>query len=127
MRALLDTQAFLWGVAGDPRMSQTAREVFVGPSTLSISIASIWEMLIKVQIGKLKLPRPAGSYIITKLADNKVEILSIELDHLIAFENLALHHRDPFDRILIAQSIAEGWPIITADRDFQKYPVRVIW
>ena len=108
-------------------MSQTAREVFVGPSTLSISIASIWEMLIKVQIGKLKLPRPAGSYIISKLADNKVEILSIELDHLIAFENLALHHRDPFDRILIAQSIAEGWPIITADRDFQKYPVRVIW
>ena len=84
-------------------------------------------MLIKVQIGKLKLPRPAGPYIIRKLADNKVEILPIKLDHLLAYENLALHHRDPFDRILIAQSIKEDWPIITADRDFQKYPVRVIW
>ena len=127
MKALLDTQAFLWGIAGDPRMSQSAREIFAGPSNLSISIASIWEMLIKVQIGKLKLPRPAGPYIISKLADNKVEILPIKLDHLLAYENLALHHRDPFDRILIAQSIKEDWPIITADRDFQKYPVRIIW
>lgn len=127
MRALLDTQAFLWGVAGDPRMSRTAREIFVGPSTLSISIAAIWEMLIKVQIGKLKLPRPAGPFILSKLSENKVEILPIELDHLLAYEKLPPHHRDPFDRILIAQSIKEDWPIITSDRDFAKYPVRVIW
>ena len=127
MRTLLDTHAFLWGIAGDRRMSQNAREIFVGPSNLSMSIASIWEILIKVQIGKLTLPRPAGSYIISKLAENRVEILPINLVHLLAFEQLSLHHRDPFDRILIAQSMEEGWPIITSDPVFKRYPIRVIW
>jgi len=127
MRTLLDTHAFLWGIAGDRRMSQNAREIFVGPSNLSVSIASVWEILIKVQIGKLTLPRPAGSYVISKLAENRVEILPINLAHLLAFEQLSLHDRDPFDRILIAQSMEEGWPIITSDPVFKRYPIRVIW
>lgn len=124
---LLDTHAFLWAIAGDQRMSKHAREIFTGPSNLSISIASVWEILIKVQVGKLKVPRPASSYILSKLAENRIETLPITLDHLIAYETLPLHHRDPFDRILIAQSLEEGWPIITADRNFQKYAVQVIW
>jgi PIN domain nuclease of toxin-antitoxin system len=127
MRTLLDTHALLWAISGDKRMSQHAREIFVGPSHLSISIASIWEILIKVQVGKLNLPRPAGPYVISKLSENRIETLPINLDHLLALESLPMHHRDPFDRVLIAQSLEEGWPIITADPVFKKYPIRVIW
>jgi PIN domain nuclease of toxin-antitoxin system len=127
MRTLLDTHAFLWGIGGDRRMSQHARDIFIGPSNLSMSVASIWEILIKVQVGKLTLPAPAGPYVIRKLAENRIEILPIHLDHLLAFEGLPMHHRDPFDRILIAQSIEEEWPIITADPWFARYPVKVIW
>jgi PIN domain nuclease of toxin-antitoxin system len=127
MRAILDTHAFLWGIAGDPRMSSHAREIFTGPSDLSFSLASVWEIVIKAQLGKLGLPRPVGPYVISKLADNKIEILPINLDHLLAFERLPVHHRDPFDRMLIAQSIKDGLPIITADSAFRNYAVQVIW
>jgi PIN domain nuclease of toxin-antitoxin system len=127
MRTLLDTHAFLWAIAGDKRMSQNARRIFVGPSNLSISIASLWEILIKVQVGKLDIPRPAGPYVIDQLAENRIETLPINLDHLLAFERLPMHHRDPFDRILLAQAMEEGWPIMTADPVFKKYPIRVIW
>ena len=108
-------------------MSERAREIFIGPSNLSISVASIWEILIKVQVGKLSLPAPAGPYIIRKLSENRIETLPISLDHLLAFGRLPLHHRDPFDRILIAQSIEEDMPILTADSFFSRYPVKVVW
>lgn len=128
MRALLDTHVFLWGIAGDKRMSQHARDIFVGPSDLFISIASIWEILIKVQAGKLNLPQPSGSYIIGKLAENRIEILPISLDHLLEVEHLPMHHRDPFDRILIAQSLEEDLPLVSADPVFEKYSsLKVIW
>jgi PIN domain nuclease of toxin-antitoxin system len=127
MKALLDSHAFLWALSGDTRMSTRAREIFEGPSSLSLSIVSIWEILIKVQLGKLGLPRSAASYIFSELVKNKIATLPIRLDHLIAYENLPLHHRDPFDRMLIAQGIKEELPIITADRNFQNYSVRTIW
>jgi len=103
------------------------RDIFVGPSNLSMSIASVWEILIKVQIGKLNLPQPAGAYVIRKLAENRIGTLPIELDHLLAFEQLPMHHRDPFDRMIVAQSLEQGWPVITADTVFKNYPIRVIW
>lgn len=127
MRAILDTHAFLWALAGDRRMSRQAREIFVGSADLSLSIASIWEIVVKVQAGKLTLPSPAGRYVIRKLAENRIEILPISVDHLLAVERLPLHHRDPFDRMLIAQSLEEKLPVITADRIFARYPVEVIW
>jgi len=127
VKAILDTHAFLWGIGGDPRMSQHAQEIFTGPSDLSLSLVSIWEILIKVQLGKLELPRPAGPYILGKLAENNIETLAIDLDHLLAFERLPMHHRDPFDRMLVAQGIEEGLPIVTADPLFSRYPVEVIW
>ena len=127
MKALLDSHAFLWALSGDTRMSTRARDIFEGPSSLSLSIVSIWEILIKVQLGKLGLPRSAASYIFSELVKNKIATLPIRLDHLIAYENLPLHHRDPFNRMLIAQGIKEELPIITADRNFQNYSVRTIW
>ena len=127
MKALLDTYAFLWALAGDARMSRHARDVFAGSADLFLSIASIWEIVIKVQSGKLNLPRPAGPYVLRKLAENRISSLPISLDHLLALERLPMHHRDPFDRMLIAQSIEEDWPIITADPKFKQYPVQIIW
>lgn len=127
MKALLDTHAFLWALAGDVRMSRHAREVFAGSTNLFLSIASIWEILIKVQSGKLNLPQPAGPYVLSRLAENRIKTLPISIDHLLAIERLPMHHRDPFDRMLIAQSMEEGWPIITADPKFKQYSVQVIW
>jgi PIN domain nuclease of toxin-antitoxin system len=127
MKAILDTHAFLWALAGDARMSRLARDTFAGPAGLSLSIASIWEILIKVQSGKLNFPRPAGPYVLRKLVENGIEALPISIDHLLALERLPMHHRDPFDRILIAQSMEEDWPIITADPMFKRYPIQVIW
>jgi PIN domain nuclease of toxin-antitoxin system len=127
MKALLDTHTFLWALAGDERMSRLARETFAGPANLSLSIASVWEILIKVQSGKLKLPRPVGPYVLRKLAENGIELLPISIDHLLAQESLPMHHRDPFDRMLIAQSIEENLPIITSDPWFDRYDVRLIW
>ena len=127
MRALLDTHVFLWAISGDTRLSRRAGDIFTGPSDLSISIVSIWEILIKVQTGKLNLPQPAGAYAFGQMADNRIESLPVALSHLPGFEELPLHHGDPFDRMLIAQSVEEDWPIITADRRFKNYPVRIIW
>jgi PIN domain nuclease of toxin-antitoxin system len=127
MKAILDTHAFLWALAGDARMSRHARDVFAGPADLSLSIASFWEILIKVQSGKLNFSRPAGPYVIRKLAENSIKTLPISIDHLLALERLPMHHRDPFDRMLIAQSMEEDWPIITADPMFKQYPIQVIW
>jgi len=127
MRALLDTHAFLWGIAGDKRMSQNARDLFIGPSNLSLSIASIWEILIKVQTGKLHVPQPAGPWVFSKLAENHIETLPIALAHLLAFEQLPMHHPDPFDRMLIAQSMEEKIPLVTSDPQFEKYPIEKIW
>jgi len=127
MKALLDTHTFLWAISGSERLSRRAECIFVGPSDLWLSVASIWEILIKVQIGKIPLPLPAGPYIVKKLVENRIETLRISLDHVLKVETLPMHHSDPFDRILIAQSIEEGWPLITADPIFERYPVQVIW
>jgi len=127
MKAILDTHAFLWALAGDARMSRHARDVFAGSTDLFLSMASIWEILIKVQSGKLNLPQPAGPYVLSRLAENRIKTLPISIDHLLAIERLPRHHRDPFDRMLIAQSMEEDWPIITADPKFKQYSVQVIW
>lgn len=127
MKALLDTHTFLWAISDDPRLSRWAQKTFTGPNDLWLSVASIWEILIKVQTGRLPLPEPAGPYVVRKLGENRIEVLPIKLDHVLAIEKLAEHHRDPFDRILIAQSTEENLPLITADPIFERYPVEVIW
>ena len=127
MKALLDTHTFLWAISGDERLSRRAAEVFVGPSDLWLSVASIWEVLIKVQIGKMPLPVPSGPYIVKKMAENRIGILAISLDHVLKVETLPMHHNDPFDRMLIAQSLEEHIPVVTSDRIFARYPVELIW
>jgi PIN domain nuclease of toxin-antitoxin system len=127
MKALLDTHAFLWAIAEGRKLSRRAQEVYTGPNDLWLSVASVWEILIKVRAGKLPLPKPSGPYLVKKLAENGVEVLPIKLNHVLKIESLVVHHRDPFDRILIAQSLEEKLPIVTADPVFERYPVELIW
>lgn len=127
MKALLDTHTFLWAISGNQKLSRRAAEIFTGASDLWLSVASIWEILIKVQIGKLPLPEPASPYLAKKMAENKIQALPINLKHVLKVETLPMHHNDPFDRILIAQSLEESIPVITADPQFEKYSAELIW
>jgi PIN domain nuclease of toxin-antitoxin system len=92
-----------------------------------LSVASAWELTIKAQIGKLNLPEPASRYIPDRLSRYAIGSLQVELSHVLRVESLPNHHRDPFDRILIAQSLVESLPIVTADPLIAQYSVEVIW
>jgi len=127
MKALLDTHTFLWAIADEGKLSRRAQQIYTDSNDLWLSVASLWEILIKVQAGKLLLPQPAGSYLVRKLSQNRIEVLPITLDHVLKTESLPFHHRDPFDRVIIAQGIKEKWPIVTADPWFARYPVDAIW
>lgn len=128
MRALLDTSTFLWFIAGDDRLSMRARHFMVDlDNELVLSVASLWEIAIKVSLGKLELLRLFGELMPEQLKENKIRVLDIELSHLSVMIELLFHHRDPFDRLIIAQSITAGLPLIACNGFFSKYPVELIW
>ena len=119
MRLLVDTNALLWLLAGDPRLGAQARREVEAAAELVVSAASLWEIAIKVSLGKLAaLP---GLPVV--LADAGVRRLGIEHEHLRRLESLPWHHRDPFDRLLIAQTQAEALTVLTADPAFGDYAV----
>lgn len=126
MRILLDTHAFLWAITDDSRMPPRVRKLMAA-SDCCFSVASIWEAVVKVQSGKMSLPLPAGPFLVSELVSSGVQILPVTLDHVLRVEKLELHHRDPFDRMLIAQSIEEHLPVLTTDPLFRKYPVQQLW
>lgn len=128
MKALLDTHAFIWWVTDDSRLSSTARGIIADDSNvLFLSAASAWEIVIKVRLGKLNLPEPPETYIPSRLTMNRFESLPIQMVHALQVVNLPDFHRDPFDRIIIAQSQVEKMPIVTVDTKITRYPVDVIW
>ena len=127
MKIILDTHTFLWFVNDSPELSNSAAELIESDVDLWISIASLWEISIKVNLNKLDLPDEFDRFIPHQIAINGIEILPINLQHLIALTKLPLHHRDPFDRILIAQAIAENVPIISIDKKFDLYGVNRQW
>lgn len=127
MTLLLDTHAFLWFVAGDRRLGAAARRALDNPAAEPmLSIASVWEMAIKSSLKRLVLPAPVDEYVAEKLRSN-LRLLPLELAHAAAVERLPFHHQDPFDRVLIAQALAEDLAVITRDRLFRKYRVKTIW
>ena len=128
MRAILDTHVFLWWVLDVPRLSADARSILQdGTNELLFSTASAYELTIKAQSGRLTLPEPADSYVPSRLAANAFESLSIELTHALRAGSLPTIHRDPFDRMLVAQAQIEGLPILTADPAISRYDVETIW
>ncbi len=126
MKVLLDTHTFLWGITDEAKIPPKVRSVMLSAEPW-LSVASVWEIVTKVQLGKLDFPKPAGPYVVSRLSLSGIQILPVTLQHVLRVESLELHHRDPFDRLLIAQSIEEKWPIVTADPWFARYPVEVIW
>ncbi|HEY3230232.1 MAG TPA: type II toxin-antitoxin system VapC family toxin [Roseiflexaceae bacterium] len=128
MKALLDTHAFLWWITDDPRLSSRVRELTAdSTNTLFLSAASGWEIAIKAQLGKLQLPDNLERYIADQLSLNGFESLPIQLRHALHVYTLPDLHRDPFDRILVAQSQLEQLPILTVDPQIARYGVDVIW
>ena len=128
MRVLLDSHAFLWFVGGNSRFSQRARQVVEDRDNESVfSIASVWEMAIKVGLGKLTPHVPFPMLISEQLKENGIALLDITVAHALRVAQLPYHHRDPFDRMLIAQAITEGLPIISVDSVFDAYSVTRIW
>ena len=128
MRALLDTHAFLWFVAGDSHLSPSARTLIENAQHQPLlSLASLWEMAIKLSLGKLSLGQPFGTLIPEQMAQNGIELLQIEIAHVVMVATLPFHHRDPFDRLLIAQALVEQIPIISGDAAFDLYPITRLW
>ncbi len=125
MRVLLDTHVFLWWVEGDRALSSKA---LANPGTeCLLSPTPVWELAIKVGLGKLRLALPVRRYVAEHVAANSFRLLDIGLAHVGRIENLPKHHRDPFDRFLIAQALEEKLPVVTADPVFRKYGVKRIW
>ncbi len=128
MRLLIDTHVLLWFVDNDPQLSKRASALISDPSNdVLVSMASLWEMAIKFSGGKLKLQPDFAGFVSAHLAANDFEILPIETLHLAEVAHLPFHHRDPFDRLLIAQSRAENIPLISADVAFDAYGIKRLW
>jgi PIN domain nuclease of toxin-antitoxin system len=127
MDHLVDTQSFIWFVEDDARLPQRIKSVMEQDDTrLLVSIASLWEMTIKVSLGKLFLTDTLET-IFARLEQNGFDVLPIDTEHLITLSTLAHVHRDPFDRIIIAQAITESLLVISSDDVFAKYPVKRVW
>jgi PIN domain nuclease of toxin-antitoxin system len=128
MTLLLDAHAFLWFCQDDPALAQTARDRIEDPGHRKlVSIASCWEIAIKAGLRRLALGELSSTYLAAALSKTGFELLPITLEHATAVEALPPHHKDPFDRLLIAQSMIEGIPIVSVDAKFDSYPVTRLW
>ncbi len=128
MRLLLDTHTLLWWDTANDRLSPTARTLLEDPANdLMLSVVSLWEMHLKTRLGKLELRVPLEQLVQEQVARNDVFVLPVEAAHVYALEALPGHHKDPFDRLLIAQATTEGTTLVSKDEVFKRYPVDLIW
>ncbi|MDX8381680.1 MAG: type II toxin-antitoxin system VapC family toxin [Ghiorsea sp.] len=128
MRLLLDTHALIWAVTLDEKLSQKAKELILDTDNeLYLSVASIWEMSIKASLGKLILQQPLEQIINEQIQMNGLNILNIEAAHALAVASLPWHHRDPFDRLIIAQSQLEKLTLVSCDASMSDYEVECVW
>jgi len=127
VRILLDTHVFLWAVTDDVRLSAGHRALYVDEANdFYLSVASVWEIVIKAGLGKLPIPTPAAEYVARQMDKNRVALLGIQARHLARLEGLTPVHRDPFGRMLVAQALAEGMPMMTVDAAVGRYGVEVL-
>src|ERR1044071_1973704 len=128
MKLLLDTHTFLWFIMGNPNLSANARALIEDLANEKfVSVASVWEIAIKISIGKLALSAQFGTLIPQQLSVNGFELLNLEVRHAATLINLPFHHRDPFDRLLIAQAIVEQMQIVSTDSFFDVYQIQRLW
>lgn len=128
MKLLLDTHVFIWWSDEPENLSDRSLEAFMSTeNSLILSIVSIWEMQIKIQIGKMRLKHTLRFLIENQSNINNIEILPITVGHIYMLENLPMHHRDPFDRLLICQAIEESLLLVSKDNVFSNYPVNIYW
>ncbi|MCW5699011.1 MAG: type II toxin-antitoxin system VapC family toxin [Rhodospirillales bacterium] len=128
MRLLLDTHAFLWWATDNPRLSKVARELIAtGRNEVWISVASVWEIAIKARLGRLQVPPDFGRFLLDQIETNGFQVLPIQLAHALEVSRLEDHHRDPFDRVLVAQSRIERVPLISADIQLDAYGIERRW
>ncbi|MFZ4507246.1 MAG: type II toxin-antitoxin system VapC family toxin [Fimbriimonas sp.] len=124
---LLDTQAYIWFLEGNPRLSASAREAIEFSPRVLLSIASVWEIAIKHSLRKLSLPGRFEDLIEELDTLDRIELCPIESRHIRLVATLPHHHRDPFDRMIIAQALVEGLPIVSSDAQFDTYGVNRIY
>lgn len=128
MRLLLDTHTFIWYVTDNPRLSANVKLLIEDEDNEKlVSIASIWEMAIKHSIGRLNFSLPFMEFVRQQLSVSNIGLLEINLDHIEVVASLPLHHRDPFDRLIIAQSMAEQIPVLSVDVIFDAYAIARLW
>lgn len=128
MRALLDTHAFIWWATDDPLLTDTVREIISNPENeIFLSAVSTWEMAIKIAIGKMTLALPLEEFVSSQLTQCRFAPLRVTYDHTYRVSSLPHHHRDPFDRLLIAQAITENLVLLSADAQFTPYGVAILW
>lgn len=126
MIVLLDTHYLIWSLSADRRLTAKARELIEDPGQpIAVSIVSLWEIAIKTTLGKLDVQGGVGG-VLSRLPEMGYELLPLSPVHLEVVESLPLHHRDPFDRMLIAQARHEGMHLLTTDLEFGKYGVRLV-
>jgi PIN domain nuclease of toxin-antitoxin system len=128
MSILLDTHTFLWFVAGDAKLSTRARRLIEEPNTrVLLSVASLWETVIKVSVGKLPLTKSIAQLVRDDVNGNGMELLPINVGHLVILAGLPLLHRDPFDRLLVAQAQGENVQLASADAALDAYGISRVW
>lgn len=128
MRYLLDTHTYLWALAGAPELSQTAADVFGDDhAALFLSVTSVWEMAIKASLGKLSLGVSLRDMVVDERKAQGIALLPIDLRHTLAVEELPFHHRDPFDRLLVAQALTEDLVVLGRDASFDAYGCNRLW
>ncbi len=128
MKLVLDTHTFLWWITDDPQLSPKARYIIGNVNNeLFLSVASAWEIAIKARLGRLSLDERADRFIPAQLSKNGISPLPIEMSHALYTARLPDIHRDPFDRLIIAQCALEKLPLITKDTVIRKYKVETVW
>lgn len=128
MKLLLDTHAFIWWDDAPEKLSPAARAACQdAANTLHLSLASAWEMQIKAQLGKMRLPLPLGELLRKHREQNGLRVEPVTLDDILALSALPSHHRDPFDRILVAQTRRGGFRLLSRDPEIARYDVEVLW
>lgn len=128
MKLLLDTHAFLWFIEGNTNLSNTARSLIEDAGNQRfLSIATLWEMSIKVSMNKLMLQMPFTNLVTQQVYGNAIELLEIQAKHLDELAKMPFHHKDPFDRLIVAQSIVESMTVLAKDTAFDSYSITSLW